>query len=111
MNRIAAAQSRAANMSRESMYEIVRSPVITEKATLLSERSQVVFRVAIDASKPEIKRAVETLFGVNVTGVNTLVQKGKAKRFRGRPGKRSDVKKAYVQLQEGQSIDLTTGLA
>lgn len=111
MNRVASAQHRAANMSREAMYEIVRAPVITEKATLLTERSQVVFRVAIDASKPEIKRAVETLFGVTVLGVNTLVQKGKAKRFRGRPGKRSDVKKAYVQLQEGQSIDLTTGLA
>ncbi len=111
MNRVLAARSRAEHMTREAMYEIVRSPVITEKATLLSERSQVVFRVAIDATKPEIKRAVETLFGVNVVGVNTLVQKGKTKRFRGRPGRRSDVKKAYVQLQEGQSIDLTTGLA
>jgi large subunit ribosomal protein L23 len=102
---------KAAGLPREAMYDIIRSPVITEKATMLSERSQVVFRVAIGATKPEIKVAVETLFGVKVTGVNTLVQKGKAKRFRGRPGVRSDVKKAYVQLAEGQSIDLTTQLA
>ena len=98
-------------MTREAMYEIIRSPVITEKATLLSERSQVVFRVAPEATKPEIKRAVETLFGVTVTGVNTLVQKGKTKRFRGRPGVRSDVKKAFVQLAEGHSIDLSARLA
>ena len=111
MTNIANVRRKAANLSRESMYEIVRSPVITEKATLLTERNQVVFRVALDASKPEIKQAVETLFGVKVTGVNTLVQKGKTKRFKGRPGTRSDVKKAYVQLAEGQSIDLTTELA
>lgn len=108
---VQAARRRAAVMSKEAMYEIVRAPVITEKATLVSERSQVVFRVAIGASKPEIKAAVEGLFGVTVVGVNTLVQKGKAKRFRGRPGVRSDIKKAYVQLAEGQSIDLSTGLA
>ncbi len=108
---VLAARKRAAGMSKEAMYEIVRAPVITEKATLVSERSQVVFRVAIGASKPEIKAAVEGLFGVTVVGVNTLVQKGKTKRFRGRPGVRSDVKKAYVQLAEGQSIDLSTGLA
>ena len=71
----------------------------------------MVFRVSTDATKSEIRRAVETLFGVKVTGVNTLVQKGKTKRFKGRPGVRSDVKKAYVQLAEGQSIDLTTGLS
>lgn len=111
MTRILAARARAASLSREAIYEIVRSPVITEKATLASERGQVVFRVAIDATKPEIKRAVETLFGVTVVGVNTLVQKGKTKRFRGRPGKRSDVKKAYVKLADGQSIDVTSGLA
>ena len=105
------ARKKAATMSRETMFQVVRSPVITEKATLLTERNQVVFRVAIDATKPEIKSAVEGLFGVKVLGVNTLVQKGKTKRFRGRPGVRSDVKKAYVQLAEGQSIDLTTGLA
>ncbi|WP_080504533.1 50S ribosomal protein L23 [Granulibacter bethesdensis] len=98
-------------MSREAMYEVIRSPLITEKATLLSERSQVVFRVAIDATKPEIKAAVEGLFGVKVIGVNTLVNKGKTKRFRGRPGQRSDVKKAYVQLVAGQAIDLTAKLA
>jgi large subunit ribosomal protein L23 len=111
MTVIANVRRRAENMSRERMYEIIRSPVITEKATLLSERNQMVFRVAIDATKPQIKKAIETLFGVTVLGVNTLVQKGKTKRFKGRPGVRSDVKKAYVQLAEGQSIDLTTGLA
>jgi large subunit ribosomal protein L23 len=110
MNRIAAAQHRAKHMTREAMFNIIRAPVITEKATLLNERNQVVFRVAIDASKPEIKAAVEGLFSVKVAGVNTLVTKGKTKRFKGRPGVRSDVKKAYVQLAEGQSIDLTTGL-
>jgi len=98
-------------MSREQMYNTLRAPVITEKATLLGEHGQVVFRVAMDATKPEIKAAVEGLFGVKVTSVNTLVAKGKTKRFRGRPGKRSDVKKAYVRLVEGQTIDLTTGLA
>jgi len=105
-----AARRRAAGMGREAMYQVLRSPVVTEKATLLSERNQVVFRVAINASKPEIKAAVEGLFGVKVLGVNTLVAKGKTKRFRGRPGVRSDVKKAYVQLAPGQSIDLSTGL-
>jgi large subunit ribosomal protein L23 len=98
-------------VSKEAMYEIIRSPVVTEKATRLTEQHQVVFRVAIGASKPEIKAAVESLFGVTVTSVNTLVQKGKTKRFKGRPGVRSDVKKAYVTLEKGQSIDLTTGLA
>ena len=108
---VLAARKKAGTMSREAMFNVVRSPVITEKATLLTERNQVVFRVAIDASKPEIKSAVEGLFGVKVLGVNTLVQKGKTKRFRGRPGLRSDVKKAYVQLAEGQSIDMSTGLS
>ncbi len=111
MNRIAAAQHRGKHLSREAMYELLRSPIITEKATALSAVNQVVFRVAIDASKPEIKAAVEGLFGVTVERVNTLVQKGKTKRFKGRPGVRSDVKKAYVQLAAGQSIDLTAGLA
>ena len=108
---VRAARKRAATMSREAMYETIRSPVITEKATMLSERGQFVFRVAIDATKPEIKASVEALFGVTVLAVNTLVQKGKTKRFRGRPGVRSDVKKAYVQLAEGQSIDMSTGLS
>jgi len=98
-------------LSREAMYEIIRSPVITEKATLLSEHGQFVFRVAPKATKPEIKAAVEGLFGVTVLAVNTLVQKGKTKRFKGRPGNRSDVKKAFVKLAAGQSIDFTTGLA
>jgi len=102
---------RGPRLSRETMYNIIRSPVITEKATRLGEHSQMVFRVAIDASKPEIKAAIEGLFGVKVAAVNTLVQKGKTKRFKGRPGVRSDVKKAYVRLAEGQTIDLTTGLA
>lgn len=111
MTVIANIRRKAANLSREAMYELIRSPVITEKATLLTERNQMVFRVATDATKLEIKAAVEALFGVEVLGVNTLIQKGKTKRFKGRPGVRSDVKKAYVQLAEGQSIDLTTGLA
>lgn len=98
-------------LSREAMYGIIRNPIVTEKATALSESGQVVFRVAIDATKPQIKAAVEALFGVTVIGVNTLVQKGKTKRFRGRPGQRSDVKKAFVRLAAGQQIDLTTGLA
>ena len=98
-------------LSREAMYQIIRNPLITEKATGLSEHGQVVFRVAIDATKPEIKAAVEGLFGVKVLGVNTLVQEGKTKKFKGRPGVRSDVKKAFVRLAAGQSIDFTTGLA
>ena len=98
-------------LSREAMYTIIRAPLITEKATLLSEKGQIVFRVAIDATKPEIKAAVEGLFGVKVTGVNTLVQKGKTKRFKGRPGVRSDVKKAFVSLAEGETIDLSTSLS
>jgi large subunit ribosomal protein L23 len=91
-------------------YDTILSPVITEKATLLSEQGKVVFRVADDATKDEIAAAVEELFKVKVTKVNTLVTKGKTKRFRGRPGKRADVKKAIVTLAEGQSIDITTGL-
>jgi large subunit ribosomal protein L23 len=91
-------------------FDAVLAPVITEKATLLSEQNKVVFRVAADASKDEIAAAVEALFKVNVTKVNTLNVKGKTKRFRGVKGKRSDVKKAIVTLQEGQSIDVTTGL-
>ena len=91
-------------------YDAILSPVITEKATLLSEQNKVVFRVANDATKDEIAAAVEALFKVNVTKVNTLVVKGKTKRFRGRPGRRSDVKKAVVTLAEGQSIDVTTGV-
>ena len=91
-------------------YDTILAPVITEKATLLSEQNKVVFRVAADASKDEIAAAVEALFKVNVTKVNTLNVKGKTKRFRGIIGRRSDVKKAVVTLAEGQSIDITTGL-
>ena len=91
-------------------YDIIRRPIITEKATMASEANAVVFEVAIDATKPEIKQAVEGLFGVRVKAVNTVVAKGKTKRFRGRPGKRRDMKKAYVTLVEGNTIDVTTGL-
>lgn len=91
-------------------YDVVLAPHITEKATLLSENNAVVFKVANDASKPEIKAAVEALFGVKVEAVNTIVQKGKVKRWKGKPYTRSDVKKAIVRLAEGQSIDVTTGI-
>ena len=91
-------------------FDVVVAPVITEKSTLLSENNAVVFKVANDASKPEIKAAVEALFGVNVVSVNTLVTKGKTKKWKGKPYTRSDVKKAIVRLAEGQSIDVTTGI-
>lgn len=91
-------------------YDVIKSPVITEKATLGSEHNQVTFKVAIDASKPEIKAAVEALFDVKVTKVNTLRQEGKVKRFRGVTGKRAEYKKAMVTLAEGSSIDVTTGV-
>lgn len=91
-------------------YDVILSPVVTEKATTASQHNQVVFRVARTATKPEIKNAVEKLFNVKVTGVNTLVTKGKTKYFKGRAGERSDVKKAIVTLAEGHSIDITTGL-
>src|SRR3954466_8934999 len=91
-------------------YDIVLAPHITEKTTMLSEHNAVVFKVASGASKPEIKAAVEALFGVTVTGVNTIVTKGKSKRWKGQPYKRSDAKKAIVTLADGQSIDVTTGI-
>ncbi len=91
-------------------YDLIVSPVITEKATARSEHNQVVFRVRKDATKPQIKEAVEKLFDVKVKSVNTLVTKGKVKMFRGKRGQRSDVKKAVVTLEEGQAIDVTTGL-
>ncbi len=97
-------------ISKERMYEVLRRPVITEKSTLMGEYNQVSFYVAIDASKPEIRAAVEGLFDVKVSAVNTIRQKGKTKRFRGRPGQRIDTKKAVVTLAEGHSIDVTTGL-
>ncbi|MEZ5744502.1 MAG: 50S ribosomal protein L23 [Sphingomonadaceae bacterium] len=92
-------------------YDVILSPHITEKSTLLSEHNAVVFKVADSASKPQIKEAVEALFDVKVTGVNTIVTKGKTKRWKGRPYRRSDVKKAIVTLAEGQSIDITEGVS
>lgn len=97
-------------MITERTYDIILAPVITEKATLLSEHNQVAFRVAMTATKPQIRKAIEELFKVKVTGVNTLKVKGKTKRFRGRMGRRSDYKKAIVTLAEGQSIDYTAGI-
>jgi len=91
-------------------YDVIRKPIITEKTTMASEAGAVVFEVAIDANKPQIKEAVESLFGVKVKAVNTSVTKGKVKRFRGILGRRKDVKKAYVTLEEGNTIDVTTGL-
>ncbi|QYK42512.1 MAG: 50S ribosomal protein L23 [Paracoccaceae bacterium] len=91
-------------------YDLIKKPVITEKATMASESGAVVFQVAMDASKPQIKEAVEAVFGVKVKAVNTTISKGKVKRFRGRPGERSDRKKAYVTLEEGNTIDVSTGL-
>ena len=91
-------------------YDIVLAPHITEKSTMLSDNNAVVFKVAGTASKPEIKAAVEALFNVTVTGVNTIVTKGKTKKWKGQPYKRSDSKKAIVTLAEGHQIDVTTGL-
>lgn len=97
-------------MNKLKAYDVILSPVITEKATLVSESNQVVFKVASGANKTDIKSAVETLFGVKVKAVNTLVRKGKRKVFRGIRAQQSDVKKAIVTLEEGHSIDVTTGL-
>jgi len=91
-------------------YDVIVSPVITEKATTASEHNQVVFKVALTATKPQIKEAVEKLFDVKVKSVNTLVRKGKTKVFKGRKGVQNDVKKAVVTLAEGHTIDITTGL-
>ena len=91
-------------------YDIVLAPHITEKSTMLSETNAVVFRVAPSASKPEIKAAIEALFNVKVTNVNTMVTKGKTKRWKGKAYQRSDIKKAIVTLAEGQSIDITEGV-
>ncbi len=91
-------------------YDVITSPVITEKSTMVSEQNQVVFNVAKKATKSDIKAAVEALFGVKVKSVNTLVRKGKTKRFRGTLGRQSDVKKAIVTLVDGESVDVTTGL-
>ena len=97
-------------MTDARSYDVILGPVVTEKATRLSEFEQVTFRVPLDATKPEIKKAVEQLFKVKVLAVNTLRTKGKVKRFRGRIGQRSDTKKAVVRLAAGQRIDITTGI-
>ncbi|NCO22014.1 MAG: 50S ribosomal protein L23 [Rhodobacterales bacterium] len=96
--------------TKAELYDVIRKPVITEKATMASENGAVVFEVSIAANKPQIKEAVETLFGVKVKAVNTTITKGKVKRFRGMLGRRKDVKKAYVTLEDGNTIDVSTGL-
>ena len=96
--------------AKAEQYDVIRKPIITEKATMASEHGAVVFEVAMSANKPQIKEAVESLFGVKVKAVNTTITKGKTKRFRGKPGVRKDVKKAYVTLEEGNTIDVSTGL-
>jgi large subunit ribosomal protein L23 len=96
--------------TKAELYDVIRRPVVTEKSTRASEANALVFEVAKDANKPLIKQAVEALFNVKVKAVNTVLTKGKVKRFRGRLGRRNDVKKAYVTLEEGHMIDVTTGL-
>ncbi|MHA6344673.1 50S ribosomal protein L23 [Roseivivax sp. CAU 1761] len=96
--------------AKAEQYDVIRKPVITEKSTLVSEDNKVVFEVAMDSTKPQIRDAVEALFGVKVKAVNTAITKGKVKRFRGQKGRRADTKKAYVTLVEGNTIDVTTGL-
>jgi len=96
--------------AKHEHYDVIRKPIITEKSTMASEHGAVVFEVSIDANKPQIKEAVEAVFGVKVKAVNTSITKGKVKRFRGQLGTRKDVKKAYVTLEEGNTIDVSTGL-
>jgi large subunit ribosomal protein L23 len=110
MSRFRVIPRAAPKLTRQQMYDIIRTPVITEKATNVSEHNQVIFRVPLTATKREVKAAVEGLFDVEVTAVNTIRVAGKIKRFRGRIGRRSDVKKAIVTLGEGQRIDVTTGI-
>jgi large subunit ribosomal protein L23 len=97
-------------LTRQQMYDLIRGPVITEKATNVSEHNQVIFRVPLGATKGEVKSAVEGLFNVEVKAVNTIRVMGKLKRFRGRLGRRSDYKKAIVTLGAGHKIDVTTGI-
>ena len=97
-------------MRQEELYDVIRAPIVTEKSTMVSESNQVMFKVAMTATKPDIKEAVERLFNVKVLAVNTLIRKGKIKRFRGVKGQQSDFKKAIVTLEEGQTIDITTRL-
>ncbi len=110
MSRFRVIPRKEVKLSRERMYEIVRSPVVTEKSTMGSEHNQVTFRVPLDADKREVKAAIEGLFKVKVAAVNTLRVKGKTKRFRGFIGRRADYKKAIVTLAEGSTIDVTTGI-
>ena len=91
-------------------YDLIKKPIITEKATILSNNSQVVFSIPMDASKPIVKQAVEKLFGVNIKKINIIVSKGKTKRFKGKKGKRKNEKKAIISLEKGQKIDITTGI-
>ena len=97
-------------MREEELYDVIRAPLVTEKSTMVSESNQIMFKVAMSATKPDIKEAVERLFNVRVVAVNTLIRKGKNKRFRGVKGQQSDFKKAIVTLEEGQTIDNTTRL-
>ena len=97
-------------MRQEELYDVIRAPIVTEKSTMVSESNQVMFKVAMTATKPDIKEAVERLFNVKVLAVNTLIRKGKVKRFRGVKGQQSDFKKAIVTLEEGQTIDITSRL-
>jgi large subunit ribosomal protein L23 len=97
-------------MKEQELYDVIRSPLVTEKSTMVTENNQVVFKVAMTATKPDIKEAVERLFNVKVLAVNTLIRKGKTKRFKGVKGQQSDFKKAIITLQEGQTIDITTRL-
>ena len=110
MSRARKIEKPVVNLDEAQMLTIIRRPVVTENSTQGSEHNQVTFRVPLEATKPEIKAAVEALFNVTVTGVNTIVSKGKTKRWKGTPYKRSDVKKAIVTLAEGQSIDVTSGI-
>ncbi len=97
-------------MREEELYDVIRAPLVTEKSTMVSESNQVMFKVAMTATKPDIKEAIERLFNVKVLAVNTLIRKGKVKRFRGVKGQQSDFKKAIVTLEEGQTIDITSRL-
>ena len=97
-------------MREEELYDVIRAPLVTEKSTMVSESSQIMFKVAMSATKPDIKEAIERLFSVKVLAVNTLIRKGKNKRFRGVKGRQSDFKKAIVTLEAGQTIDITTRL-
>ena len=110
MSRARTIRYRPLKLSQSRMYDLIRSPVVTEKSTLGSEHNQVTFRVPLDATKPEIKAAVEGVFKVTVTAVNTLRKQGKVKRFRGHVGRQAETKKAMVTLAEGSTIDVTTGV-